>query len=186
MNTCNIFPIWEAHKALLHAYIKKRVSDPEDANDLLQEILIKSHRYCMEQKKVQHLKPWLYQIANHAIIDYHKGKNRLEISSQVPETIEDDPYLVSVDVSNYIEPLIRLLPDLYGGAIILSDLKGEKQQAIAEKMKLSLSATKSRIQRAREKLKEKFLACCEIEFGENGNITEFHVRPHCTELKNIL
>ena len=55
---------------------------------------------------------------------------------------------------------------------------------IAESLGLTLSNTKSRIQRGRVKLKERFLECCVVSFGESGEMVSFDIKPECTALKD--
>jgi RNA polymerase sigma-70 factor (ECF subfamily) len=54
--------------------------------------------------------------------------------------------------------------------LILTDLDGLTQKQYATIAGISLSGAKSRVQRAREKLKELILKCCEYEFDKYGNI----------------
>jgi RNA polymerase sigma-70 factor (ECF subfamily) len=65
----------------------------------------------------------------------------------------------------------------------MSDIDGIDQKTIAENLKLTLPNTKSRIQRARVKLKEEFLECCVVSFGESGEMVSFDIKPECTTLK---
>lgn len=50
MADCNIFEIWEQYKNALHSYIRKRVADQNDAQDILQDVLLKSYGFCAKGK----------------------------------------------------------------------------------------------------------------------------------------
>jgi RNA polymerase sigma-70 factor, ECF subfamily len=76
MDDCNIFEIWEEYKSSLFGYIKKRVTEEDDAKDILQDVLLKSYQYCSNGKSVLYLKSWLYKITQNTIIDYHKKNNK--------------------------------------------------------------------------------------------------------------
>jgi RNA polymerase sigma-70 factor, ECF subfamily len=69
-----------------------------------------------------------------------------------------------------LRPMIEALPAIYRDALIMTDLEGLSQKALAEKLGISISGAKSRVQRAREKLKEEILNCCQYEFDKYGNI----------------
>ena len=183
MKECNIFEVWEDYKSSLLGYIKKRVPYHDDSKDILQEVLLKSYQYCSNGKNVIYLKSWLYKITQNTIIDYHK-KNNKTIAAYLPE-IEDGNEERSVvgEASDYIKSLLKLLPDKYANTLYLSDIKGVDQKVIAESLGLTLPNTKSRIQRARVKLKEKFLECCVVSFGENGEMTSFEIKPECPYVK---
>lgn len=50
---------------------------------------------------------------------------------------------------------------------------------MAERLHLSLSGGKSRVQRAREMLKQGLLECCRIEFDRYGGVISFEERSLC-------
>lgn len=182
MDDCNIFEIWEAYKASLFGYIKKRITDENDAKDILQNVLLKSYQYCSNGKTVIYLKSWLYKITQNAIIDYYKKANQnISISFDVVEANSEKSILG--EVSDYIKVLLQLLPDDYARPLYMSDIEGIDQKIIAENLGLTLSNTKSRIQRARVKLKERFLECCIVSFGESGEMVSFDIKPQCAELQ---
>ena len=183
MNDCNIFEIWEEYKSSLLGYIKKRVPDQDDAKDILQDVLLKSYQYCTNGKTVIYLKSWLYKITQNTIIQHFKKSNQvLPLDLDIVETISDNS-LVG-EASDYIRVLLKLLPENYALPLFMSDIEGIGQKKIAQHLGLSLSNTKSRIQRARVKLKERFLECCEVTFGENGEMVSFHIKSQCTELQD--
>ena len=182
MDDCNIFEIWEEYKSSLFGYIKKRVTDEDDAKDILQDVLLKSYQYCSKGKTVLYLKSWLYKITQNSIIDYHKKANKnISISFDVVEANSEKSILG--EASDYIKVLLKLLPDDYARPLYMSDIEGIDQKTIAKNLELTLSNTKSRIQRARVKLKERFLECCVVSFGENGEMVSFDIKPQCSELQ---
>jgi RNA polymerase sigma-70 factor (ECF subfamily) len=183
MQDCNIFEIWEEYKSSLFGYIKKRVKDDEDAKDILQDVLLKSYQYCSNGKTVLYLKSWLYKITQNTIIDYHK-KNSKTISFELDFIETDNEISIVGEASDYIKALLQLLPNDYAAPLYMSDIDGINQKIIAEKLGLTLPNTKSRIQRARVKLKERFLECCVVGFGESGEMVSFDIKPECTALKN--
>jgi RNA polymerase sigma-70 factor (ECF subfamily) len=182
MENCNIFEIWEEYKSSLFVYIKKRVTDEDDAKDILQDVLLKSYQFCSNGKTVLHLKSWLYKITQNTIIDYHK-KNNKTISFTLDMVDTSDDNSIIGEASDYIKALLKLLPEDYSKPLYMSDIEGIEQKTIAKNLELSLSNTKSRIQRARVKLKEQFLECCVVSFGEGGEMISFDIKPECTMLK---
>lgn len=182
MNDCNIFEIWEEYKSSLYGYIKKRVTDEDDAKDILQDVLLKSYQYCSNGKTVIYLKSWLYKITQNTIIDYHKKANKnISISFDLVEANGEKSILG--EASDYIKILLKLLPKDYATPLYMSDIEGISQENISKSLGLTLPNTKSRIQRARVKLKERFLECCVVSFGENGEMVSFDIKPQCTELQ---
>ena len=86
-----------------------------------------------------------------------------------------------------------MLPEEYAIPLYMYDLDNISQKEIAEKLNLTLPNTKSRIQRGRIKLKERFLECCIVEFDENGEMISFDIKKDCkllqeekNKLKNLV
>ena len=191
MKDCDIFEIWEEYKSSLFNYIKKRVTDNDDSKDILQDVLLKSYQFCSKGKTVLHLKSWLFKITQNTIVDYYKKNNKSSLEFDlVDEMVENS--LIG-EASEYIKALLKLLPEEYAIPLYMYDLENINQKVIAEKLNLTLPNTKSRIQRGRLKLKERFLECCMVEFDENGEMISFDIKPDCTllqdekiKLKNII
>ena len=182
MNDCNIFEIWEEYKSSLLGYIQKRVPNNDDAKDILQDVLLKSYQFCSKGKTVINLKSWLYKITQNTIIDYYKKQNKsIPFNLELPDN-QDENSLIG-DASEYIKALLKLLPDEYAIPLFMYDLEDIDQKTISKKLNLTLPNTKSRIQRGRVKLKERFLECCIVAFDENGEMISFDIKPQCKELQ---
>jgi RNA polymerase sigma-70 factor, ECF subfamily len=183
MEDCNIFEIWEDYKSSLLGYIQKRVDNRDDSKDILQDVLLKSYQFCSKGKTVLHLKSWLYKITQNTIIDYYK-KNNKSIPLVFDITEDDDESSNIGEASEYIKTLLKLLPEEYAKPLYLYDIENIDQKTIAERLNLTLPNTKSRIQRGRVKLKERFLECCIVAFDTNGEMISFDIKPECTLLQN--
>ena len=181
MQDCNIFEVWEQYKKKLYVFIQKRVHNQDDAKDILQNVLLNSYQFCAKGKEVLYLKSWLFKITQNAIIDFHKKSNQsLPLNFDIAQ--EDVPSSSYSEASEYIKTVLRLLPVEYSVPLKMYDLDGVEQNVIAQKLGIGLSATKSRIQRGRLKLKEQFLKCCKLEFDEKGELISLDIQPHCKEL----
>ena len=69
-----------------------------------------------------------------------------------------------------------LPPEPYRGALIATEYEGLTQAQLAQREGISLPAAKSRVQRARTKLKEELLACCHFELDRHGGIIDYYER----------
>lgn len=69
--------------------------------------------------------------------------------------------------------MVELLPKPYREAMRLADFEGLSQQEIADRMGISLSGAKSRVQRARQQLREMILDCCHVERDRRGNVVDY-------------
>ncbi len=78
-------------------------------------------------------------------------------------------------------------------ALILTEYQGLTQRELAERLGLSFSGAKSRVQRAREKLKQQLLECCHFELDRRNHILDYQPRCHrcetvacCTDEPRVL
>ncbi|HVV53982.1 MAG TPA: sigma-70 family RNA polymerase sigma factor [Mucilaginibacter sp.] len=182
MADCDIFEIWEDYKSALLQFIEKRIQDTDDAKDILQDVLLKSYQFCSKGQTVRSIKSWLFRVSENAITDHYR-KNAREMRLSQEGIMDSDHYSLVGEAAEYIKVLLRLLPAEYGDPLYMYDIQDIDQKVIAEQLSLSLSNTKSRIQRGRVKLKERFLECCSVEFSETGEMIGFDIKPHCTELQ---
>ncbi len=75
--------------------------------------------------------------------------------------------------------MIEELPEPYRQAPLMTEYQGLTQKQLAESQGLSLSGAKSRVQRAREKLRDMLLQCCHFEFDRRGGIVDYYERCCC-------
>lgn len=119
---------------------------------------------------------WLSQIARHAIVDYYRKRAMVVDPAEAPEDVaeeSDEDHNRNAEILSCLSPMIEQLPERYREAILLTDLQGLTQKEMADKLGLSLSGAKSRVQRGREKLKEMLLDCCHFEFDRLGNVLDY-------------
>lgn len=169
--------VWEEFHVGLKGFILKRIPDELSAEDILQDVFLKIHTHIDTLREADKLQSWIYQIARNAIHDYyrmHKAAPELPEMSYMPEDRFDD---VVSELIPCIQHMIDSLPVDYRQALILTEYQGLTQKELAERLGISLSGAKSRVQRAREKLKIMLLNCCHFEFDRLGRVIDYW--PHC-------
>jgi RNA polymerase sigma-70 factor, ECF subfamily len=171
--------VWEEFHPRLKQFILKRIPDEQNAEDILQEVFLKIHARIATLRDEEKLQSWMYQIARNAIADYyreHKATVELSEALLLPEEplVEDD---VVKDLLPGVKAMVDSLPDEYREALILTEYEGLTQRELAERLGLSFSGAKSRVQRAREKLRAMLLDCCHFEFDRLGKIIDY--QPNC-------
>lgn len=183
--TCNVPALWLEHKAALYSFIIKRVKDADLAADILQDVLMKVYQFCLSKSGVANVKSWLFQIANNTIADHYRKSSRFATEDDLPQVEAESDNDAFKDALNYIGPMLSFLPPEYAEPLKLADIDGVKQAEIASRLGLSLSATKSRIQRARQLLKAEFITCCHFETDATGNIMSFSIKESCAPLQKV-
>jgi RNA polymerase sigma-70 factor, ECF subfamily len=168
--------IWEESRARLKNFIARKIENPADVEDVLQNVFFKIHQNIHQLKNTEKLYSWVYQLARNAIIDYYRQteNHRTDSEELLSETAaapaERD---VEEQVLNWLTPMIGDLPDKHREALLLTDIRGLTQREFAEQLDLSFSGAKSRVQRARDHLKNALLECCHLEFNRAGRIVEY-------------
>ncbi|GIK37204.1 MAG: RNA polymerase sigma factor SigZ [Anaerolineae bacterium] len=176
----DIKTIWQEFDPKLRQFIFKRVADDDATEDILQEVYIKIHARIHTLRDDSKLQSWIYQIARNAIIDYYRSR---KLAMELPETIALPEEPAENDAASELAPsvkaMINRLPEKYQQALILTEYQGLTQQEMAEQLGISWSGAKSRVQRAKEKLKDMLLDCCHFELDRLGNILSYQPRCGC-------
>jgi RNA polymerase sigma-70 factor, ECF subfamily len=182
---CDVPALWLEHKNELRNFIFKRVRDQDLTNDILQEVLLKVYSFCLSKSGVKNIRSWLFQIAQNTIIDHQRKQSKFTNQENLPELENEDENMAFKEALEYISPMLDFLPEKYSLPLKLADLEGLKQADIATKLNLTLSATKARIQRARQLLKNEFITCCHFETDHQGEIISFEIKESCTPLQKV-
>ncbi|WP_439880249.1 RNA polymerase sigma factor SigZ [Pontibacter sp. MBLB2868] len=180
-----VAPVFLAYEAQLKGFVQKRILDKEEANDILQQLYLKVYKNCEQLQEVKNTKAWLYQITRNAVYDFFRENSRRQSISDMELADGELPEDTRHDVEALVEPLIKLLPEEYAEALRLSELEGVSQKEIAERLNISYSGAKSRVQRGREKLKALFMECCHLEFSHNGQVIGASVKESCKPLQHL-
>ena len=161
----------------LRSFVVGRVSDVDTTEDILQDVYLKIHSHMDDLREEERLESWIYQITRNAIVDhYRRARPQVELSEWFAPQPDDKPDAVS-ELASSVKGMLRCLSPIYRQALELTELEGLSQIELAARLNLSVSGAKSRVQRAREKLKEEFLDCCHFEFDRLGRIVDYH--PNC-------
>ena len=170
--------IWDEFNEKLRLFILKRVPDEAIAEDILQEVFLKIHTNMESLRDKTKLQSWIYQVTRNAIVDYYRNrKPAAQVTEQMaaPEDTTDDKSVA--EISECIQALIDELPEGYREALYLTQYQGLTQKEMGERLGLSPSGAKSRVQRAREKLKELLLCHCHHQLDDLG--VSFIHQPCC-------
>jgi RNA polymerase sigma-70 factor, ECF subfamily len=172
--------IWEEFSDSLRRFIRKRVNDPQDAEDILQDVFIKIHNRIDTLQDEQRLVSWLYQITRNTIIDHYRKQHPwMDLSGLVVEDqveVEPSP---SAEIAAGLINFIACLPEKYRQALLLTEFEGFSQAQLAESLGISLSGAKSQVQRGRAQLRQALLECCHFEFDRRGNLQDYIPRQDC-------
>jgi RNA polymerase sigma-70 factor (ECF subfamily) len=171
---------WAAHEAELRAYLRRRLSDADDAEDLLQDVFVKAMRQGEGFCRLDNPRAWLFQVARHALIDRARlAKPRVPLD-EVADVIEAPTAEGVAPVDALSGCVARVLGELSpedAEIVRACDLEGLTVRAFAERHGLTLSAAKSRLLRARQRLRIEITRACQVRFDAEGRVSGHVPRP---------
>ena len=176
--------VWREFSGELRRFIGRRVSRPQDADDILQLVALRMVQNSQQHRDRRTLLGWLFAVTRNAITDYYRAAaHRREVmTDDLPErtapdvTADEDVQQALTSLAACVRPLLRLLPADQAAAVELVDLTGVSQVEAARAAGLSVSGMKSRVQRGRRALRGALTACCHLELDVRGEVQEFESR----------
>ncbi len=170
--------VWTQFADELRGFIFKRVQSADHTDDILQEAFLRIHLHLDKLESEEKVRAWVYRIVRNLLNDHYKAQGQMAQLNEASLSTDED---FEEELIHCLDPMINALPAMYREALVLSDIRGIKQSEIAKRLGLSLSATKSRIQRARKQLQENFVSCCHFQLDQTGKLKGDNCIPeHCT------
>ena len=178
--------VWSELRANIRGFVGRRVRQPADVDDIVQRVFLQVHRALPTLRDSDRLHAWVYQTTRRAIADYYRAPSHtrevpagaaVDLASYVADAADDvaDESALQ-ELSTCLKPLIRSLGPADREALQLVEFEGVTQVEAAERLGLSVSGMKSRVQRARQQLRAIVDACCEVELDRRGSITSYAPR----------
>ena len=167
---------WHQHEAELRGWLRHRLGSAADAEDLLQDVFLKAMRQGERFCAITNARAWLYEVARNTLADRLRlARNTVEL----PENLSAETEEVAA-VDSLAACLPRVLAELNPEdreAITLCDLERLPQEEYARRKGLSLPGAKSRVQRARKRLREQLTQSCQVSLDAAGQVIDFVPRP---------
>ncbi len=178
MEAGHLEQLWTEYCCRLLSFIRGRLSDESEAEDLLQEVFVRVHQGLCCREAVTNLESWIYRVTRNLIVDHYRRRRPeqelpLDLAAPDDSPPEEDP---RARLAFSLRQTIDELPGPYRDALIATEYEGLSQVQLARSAGISLSGARSRVQRAREKLRQLLLDCCHFELDRRGRIIDFHER----------
>src|SRR5690554_3894856 len=165
----------------MHAFAYRLTGSRQDAEDLVQDVVVKLYPKLDELESVEQLRPWLNRVLYRQFIDSVRKKNRqadrpvsdlMEADSQSEwlDTLESDSQSPELELSQarlgpvLDKALAQLSPD-QRTLLLLHDVDGWRQEDVAEVLGVPVGTVKSRLHRCRANLRKFLQECMEPEPG---------------------
>jgi RNA polymerase sigma-70 factor (ECF subfamily) len=160
---------WQRHEGELRGYLRHRLGDIYLADDLIQDVFLKAMRQGRQFCGLVHPRAWLFQVARNAMVDALRVERP---TIPLPDDLmAPEPDMPAVDAVADCLPLIldRLRAE-DSDILRQCDLAGTKQLDYARAHGLTLPATKARLLRARQRMRDALIRDCGVRFDEAGSV----------------
>lgn len=158
----------------IYAVALRMCGNREDAQDCMQESMIRIYRALSSFKGQSSFSTWVYRITMNTCLDeLRRRKARRSTSldtlldsgwSPTDETDTPERHAIQSEQRRTLERAIAELPEDMRAAVVLRDIQGLAYDEIASALNVNVGTVKSRISRGRERLREKLSAHPEL-FG---------------------
>jgi len=169
----NTDQVWLQYRKSIKAFLHSRVSDPTEVDDLLQDVLIRTHQKLHTIDDDASTRAWLFTVANNAIIDFYRKRARARDIDASDLWYSVDDASIEEELSQCVEPFIKALPEDTAQLITAIDLEGQSQKEYAAEHGISYSTLKSRVQKGRTQLRALFDNCCQFKLDKSGNLIDY-------------
>jgi RNA polymerase sigma-70 factor (ECF subfamily) len=185
--------LWNDLYSGVSAFVRRRVRNRADAEDVVQSLFLRLHRNLGSLRDGGRVHAWIYGAARNAIIDHYRARGRAketpvgsweDLEPEVKGVFEPEQKALQ-ELATCLRPLMRRLAPSDRQALELVEIDGLSQVAASRRLEISVSGMKSRVQRARRRLRSAVEACCRVEPGSRGGIRGFAGCPStgCAEAR---
>jgi RNA polymerase sigma-70 factor (ECF subfamily) len=184
--------VWQEIERHLKPFVARRLADPNDVGDVLQDIYVRIQAGLGELRDTERFGPWVYQVARSALADHGRARARHPLAAGAAAVADDLPAPPSDEeegtaereLAQYLAVFVAALPSPYREAITLTELQGMSQKDAAEMLGISLSGMKSRVQRGRRQIQEMLRECCDIALDARGRVLSYDRRTDARAPEN--
>ncbi len=154
------------HLDALYRVALRLTANPSDAEDLVQETMLRAYRSWDRYTPGTNAKGWLLTILRHLFINEYRRKSRhpetvdvdtIEPFALFQEVQEEDPQGAFFDkiVDDEVLRAVDQLPEAFREAVSLSDVEGLSYEEVAKVLDVPVGTVKSRLYRGRRLLQAK-------------------------------
>ena len=156
--------IVERYRPRLLAHARHVLRGSDEAEDVIQDVLVRAHDALRRDDREMNLKPWLYRIAHNRCMDFLRRPAPLPAEPAIEEAgTADTPGEVQRrdDLRTLVDD-IGGLPQTQRSALVIRELGGLSYEEMAQALDTTVPAIKSLLVRARMGLADAAAARAEV------------------------
>lgn len=157
------------HLDATYNYALRLTMDPNDAEDLLQDSIVKAFRFFHSFQKGTNARAWLYRIVKNSYINNYRKASRQPqqvdydeiatyyetIRSEQSETTDLQDQFYRREYDDHFKKALDELPEDFRTPLLLCDVEDFTYEEIANMLDVPIGTVRSRLHRGRNLLKEK-------------------------------
>jgi len=144
-----------------HAFVRKRVGDPDLAADVVQQALLKALEHDEQLRAEERLLAWFWRILRNTITDLHR-RRRTAAKHGEPLTVDELPAAERDRACACLAAAIDTLPKDAASLLRDVDLGGAASDDAAKSRGITINNLNVRRHRARQALKDAMFATCRL------------------------
>lgn len=155
------------HLDSLYNFAIRLTSDPIDAEDLVQDTIVKAFRFFGSYEKGTNAKAWLFRILKNSYINNYRKKSKQpqqvdydevstyyeNIRSEQSDTTDMEDILYRDMLDDQITRALQRLPEDFRTVVLLCDVEGFTYEEIANMLDVPIGTIRSRLHRGRNLLR---------------------------------
>ena len=166
--------IVKKYEKMIYNLAFTKTQNRENAQDISQECFLRAYKMLRGYRTDSAFSTWIYKICQNLIFDFFRKNKKIKtVSLSVPDDESGDDEIKEKDIADYdsepseqiireekikkIREIINSLPEDLREIIVLRDLQNLSYTQISEMLGVEIGTVKSRLNRAREKLKSYIL-----------------------------
>lgn len=145
--------IYSRYRERVYAYAMRMLANAEDAEDIFQEVFFRVYSRAQTFEQERSVGGWIFTIAHNLCMNKIRDRKPQEALDDLDLAIEPAPDM-GEDWQTVIANAIEALPLEYREVILLREYQGMGYQEMTEVLKTTIPAVKSRLYRAKGRLRE--------------------------------
>ncbi|HKK26285.1 MAG TPA: sigma-70 family RNA polymerase sigma factor [Gracilimonas sp.] len=159
------------HMDALYNFALRLTTDPNDAEDLVQDTIVKAYRFFSSYEKGTNAKAWMFRILKNSFINNYRKTSKKpsqvdydEVSSyyesiraERTETSDLESLMFREMMDDDLSTALTRLPEDFRTVVLLCDVEGYTYEEIANMLDVPIGTIRSRLHRGRNLLKTELL-----------------------------
>ena len=159
------------HMDALYNFALRLTSDPNDAEDLVQDTVVKAYRFFSSYEKGTNAKAWMFRILKNSFINNYRKNSKKpaevdydevspyyeSVRAERTETSDLESLMFREMMDDDLSNALTRLPEDFRTVVLLCDVEGYTYEEIANMLDVPIGTIRSRLHRGRNLLKTELL-----------------------------